>query len=534
MSKVLRPHLTQICLILLAVFLVFGVALSFSFVSLDDSRHLQDNPAVAQFSLEGLKNIWSRPYFGMYAPMTYTLWSGQMAFSKLIGQSENSAVIFHLSNILLHSLNALLVYALLLQLGVKKSFAAIASLIFALHPLQVESVAWVSSFRDLLSAFWGLLFLNLLIPTILLPKQSVWRQILLSFLFLAALLAKPSAVILVCLTLFCFYFLRKKLRFSDVVSIVLWGLMAVAMTVIMKKMQPDTSVDLAPGFGERILLSLQAISFYVQKILWPAGLTPDYGLSPTYILTNWQNQGWAYVTFALAALGIGATLWFAGRKKPWTLGLVFALISILPYTGLVIFNFQNVSIVADRYLYFAMIGVGWSFVSLLAMPQVPQKIDVGLGTIIVMILATLTFQQSGVWKNDENLFTHMLHTNDRSFYAYGGLGNLLVVQGKAKEAQPYLEKAIALRPAYPQAIANLGRSLEMQGKPQDALPKYVQAINIDRNFVGAYISLADLLLRAGRLKEAMETVAHGLEIAPQSGELREILRDIRSQETKSQ
>ncbi|WP_413290397.1 tetratricopeptide repeat protein [Bdellovibrio sp. HCB337] len=532
MQKLFRLHSTNIGLIIFAIILVFGISLTYSFVSLDDYRHLHDNPAMSEFSFENLKSIWSKSYFGMYAPVTYTVWSGQMAFAKWLGGDEIPSAVFHFGSVLLHTLNTILVYFLLQRLGLRKTYAVIAALIFSLHPVQVESVTWVSSFRDLLAAFWGLLFLNGLMHAISSEGHKLLRSLYLGLFLLFALLSKPSAVVFVPLAILCFSTLRIKPQKVESLWLAVWALMAIAVTMIAKTIQPDNSVDLVPVFSDRILLSLHALSVYAQKIFWPVGLTPDYGLSPLFVLNSWQKEGFAYGTFILALLGVTSALWFTYRNKSWAQGLLFALIALVPYSGFIIFNFQNVSTIADRYLYISMIGIAWCISSILASPRWPQKLGVVFGALAIMTLAGISFQQNSIWKNDETLFTHMLQSNPRSFYGYGGLGNLLLVQGKTNEALPLLQKAVELRPTYPQALTNIGRVFELQGKPQEALPKYIQAINIDPNFVGAYISLADLLVRAGRLAEARETVAHGFTIAPNSRELHDIWKDIEAKQQK--
>jgi tetratricopeptide (TPR) repeat protein len=532
LKKLVQSHFLAISLISIVIAATFSSTLSHEFVKFDDYHHLHENPAITNFSLDGLMKIWSEPYFGLYAPVTYTFWGAEYTFSKwLMGlhpgfPASPSPVIFHATNVLFHLLNALLVYWLLIQLGLRISSAAIGALVFAIHPVQVESVAWVSSFRDLLAAFWGLLYLNFTLKTFrndsnLVNWLVVIRGLGLTVLLMLAILSKPSAIIFVAFAPLLLYLVGWRPQILSLFVMAIWSLLACIFTVVAKQIQPDASVDIIPVPWERIFLAIHSISFYARTILWPSALNPDYGLNSTYLLNIWRTLDLPLLAAAAIVITLGFIGWFAWNHNPWAIGLLLAVLGVAPYSGILIFNFQNVSIVADRYLYLPMIGVGLCFAAVTVGTK--EKIFnptrfIATGALIIL-LGILSYQQSFYWQNDETLFTRMTQLNHRSFYGYNGLGSVALLKGQNEIAITLLQKAVDLRDSYLPARYNLARALQAQGNYKDALKNYIHSINIDPLFIDSYRDLAGLLLLEGRIAEAKDTVDHGLQKCPSSADL---------------
>jgi tetratricopeptide (TPR) repeat protein len=534
----------------MSIILVFASTLRFEFVNFDDYDHLHKNPSVVDFNLERLPKIWTEPHFGLYIPVTYTLWGLEFRFAKWLADLDEdplslpSPFIFHGTNVLFHTFNALLVYWLLLQLSLGISAAVIGALIFALHPVQVESVAWISSFRDLLAAFWGLLFLNFTLktfrdPSALTKGPRTMEGLSLTVLLILAILSKPTAVIFTVFAPLLLYLQewRPQRRGLGIVNMwfFLWLCLTCTFTAIAKQIQYDANVDLNPQLWERILLSFHSLTFYARSILWPSQLSPDYGLNPAYLLNMWHATGWPIFTTALSAVLVSAVSGLAWRRHPWAMGLLLAILGLAPYLGLLSFNFQNVSLVADRYLYLPMIGMSFCFASL---PLIPRKKPLGplklsSISILLVMLAIASYQQCAYWRTNEVLYKRMTQLNARSFYGYSGLGGIALLKGENTLAIDLLRKAVELRSSYPPARYNLARALETQGKYLEALQNYVQVINIDPSFIEAYRDLANLLLLQGRLTEAKETVEHALQRDPSSVDLHSLKEEIMNANQKA-
>ena len=436
-------------IIILLILAVYGQATSFSFLVYDDPININKNPAITGPSLQKLAALWEKPHEHLYIPVTYSAWMGIASISNLIYGKLNPGL-FHFANILLHLINTLLVYAILVRLlsyfqtGKKESTsiaALLGALVFALHPAQVEPVCWATGFKDLLSAFFLLLATYVLLlahhPTKCKKAQAVKQLILVTGIYFLAILAKPQAVIfpLVIYTLLRFVLHTKP---SPILMLFmgLWLCMGLAIALLTKNVQPNP-FHISPF--QRIHIATDAALFYLGKIIFPYPLLIDYGKSLSFELSN--PFQWIYLSMALLI----AIIVYSFRHGKIVLACaVLILISVSPVLGILPFNFQRISIVADRYLYVAVL-----FFSLGLAICIKKSFSPTTVLITIMIICgygLLSFQYGSKWRDSTTLMQYTLKKNPTSKIANQDLGVALMRKGKMKEAIPYLQKAAELVP----------------------------------------------------------------------------------------
>lgn len=493
-----RDHkLAPILTVTLLTFVVFAPTLFFDFSSYDDGGHIQENPMVMNLDFAAM---WKTPYFGMYIPVTYTIWG----LTKVL--TENASA-FHALNVFFHVANAALVFWLFMQWGFRKWVSVSAALLFSLHPVQVESVAWISSFRDVLSAFWGLLFLNLVFRI----KEN-WKTVMLFPLLILSILSKPSGVVFAFVPAVYWFWQSHRLSKQQFFSTALWSSIALSLAMLAKSIQPAESLVQNPNFLERLAIMSRSLAFYSWKLLDMSDLSPDYGLSISALEQNWAKNGFPYFQIFAVVIVLGVAAYFFLRKNPIAFGIALAVLLVSPYLGIIPFNFQNTSIVADRYMYLAVIGICFSLA--VFEPRQHNKVTSVVNVVIWAIVIFMTMKQVHVWKNDKSLYSEMLAANPNSYMANNGLGNVALHANDLPLALSHFEKAVTINPGYYYARYNLARAYELAGDPGASQQQYIQTINSQPGYVPAYFGLAALMFNQRRYAEAHETAIRGLAIAP--------------------
>ena len=518
------PLTWLLSLVLVAVLLVvWSPVIDHDFVAWDDALHVYDNPRFHPVTWAHVGAFWREPYEHLYMPVTYTLWAALASLSQHMVPGPFVPGLFHTVNLLLHLGSTLMVYRLgMLLLGqrdLQKDFhtaamAAVAALIFGLHPLQVEAVAWVSGLKDVLSAWWGIMALWQYLECVRAQtgKRRCIHYGLATIAFGLALLAKPAAVVVPVLAgILATSGLGQPWR-QAVQWLAGWLLTAIVWSLWAKGQQPDTAVVSLIPLWARPLIALDAITFYLGKLFWPVALGPDYGRTPQHIF----EQGWKF-TMGLP-IGLGLLLWWK-RQSFWGLWLAAVVYSIalLPVLGFVPFLFQGHSTVADRYTYVGLlgpaIGLAWAVQHMRA-----KNVALLLSLAVLSLLGWQCSVQVRVWQNTETLFTQALRVNPRSALAHNNMGFAFAQQGRIDEAIAHYQQALRLRPDYAYTHNNLGLALAMQGKLAEAITAYTEAIRLMPNYVNASNNLGLALIRQGQPVAAIEHFTRALAITPHSAE----------------
>lgn len=511
-----RSRQTLWCLLALVglTCVVFGPTLGNAFTTWDDTIHLTANPAFNPPTLSGILQFWTRPHEQLYIPLSYSVW-GLVSFVAHSSTPDSAGIFlrpgpFHLLNLLLHAAGGCLIFQLIRQLtqARKEPFhiavAMTCAAIYLVHPLQVESVAWLSAMRDLLSVM--LCLASLVIYVRYLQSNRTGDFALSTLLFLLAMLAKPSAVILPVPAAIIHLSVRKPMRW-DMVRLAVWAIAAGTCLLVTRRAQPTADLPPIPLPG-RLLVALDATGFYIRQLFFPAWLGIDYGRTPQRLLDG--HLGWSMAVLGgLSVVGAGL---LAMRNARQRLPLAMWLLAPLPVLGLVPFAFQKISTVADRYVLLSLAGltVGIN----LLVPYRHQRRFVTAGVVVVALLGIWSIIQGTHWKNSQTLFEHALRVNPQSWLAHQSLAAAALDAGDLQSARQLASQAIKLNEHYAAAMITLGNVALHRGDLSAAEIRFTSALEQEPENGAAMTNLAAVLAQTQRLDAARPLAAKAVELNP--------------------
>ncbi len=508
-----------VAVIVAACLLVYGRTATFPFVAYDDNLHVTDNPYLDPPTWASVGHFWTHAYEYLYVPLSYSLFALLALVSRIHSGSPLSATgvtldphVFHTANIALHTINALVVYALLRHLRLGPVPALVGSLVFALHPLQVESVVWVSELRGLLSATFALGCLLAYVRGG--EKLSPAAYIVATLLFAAALLAKPSAVT-VPISAFALgvAFCGRPWRMC-LAHIAPWLAGCCALLVATSGLQSVPAASIPP-IWQRPLIAGDALAFYAAKMFVPFGLAIDYGRTPSFVLAN----GFVYAT-AAAGLALLVIAYAARRRASWAfIGIALAVIGLLPVLGLVPFGFQIHSTVADRYAYLALLGP--AYVSAALTSHVRGRV-IAVPALLLACLAALAFARVGDWRSTPALMRSELVMYPASLVATEALGpiadmnrgNELLDKGQASEALAAYDRAAAAEPNLPKLHYNRGNAYIQIGQFDRAVVDFVAETALRPSYAPAYVNAGIAMINLRRPKDGAAQIEKAIAIGP--------------------
>ena len=500
-------------LVLFLTMIVFIPVCDHDFLGYDDGINVYDNEYVTTFSTDNLLHFWKEPHLKLYIPVTYSLWSLQAKVAHIFSEDDETSLdpqVFHSTNLLFHLLNTTLLFFILQRLLGNSWAAAIGAVFFALHPVQVEKVAWVSGFRGLLSSFFALMALWLYLVyskprTRLIKTQHLYFLALISFLL--AMLSKPSAVIVpLLIAIIARWHLHKKLPQIGR-ELFPWVVCALPIILVTKLAQPMAPYPGLITFCKRFLVAGDAISFYVYKLMLPIALGPDYGRTPEFVFTH----DWIYITGVLPYLLAGAMFWYP--KRPLLLVVSLFVTALLPVLGLISFNFQQVSTVADRYLYLAMLGPAYGLGWLLTQYHDKIAFRVILALVITGI-AIKSMNQVQYWQTPITVDLNAVQVNPNSWFFYNNLGRAYEAIGKSDKAIESYQKSAELKPGYEIPFINLGAHYKNQGLYPQAIDYFNKAIAARPSLASAYNDLGSIYSELHDFEKAKEHFLKSIAINP--------------------
>jgi hypothetical protein len=431
-----RPIL-RACFVFLLLLLItasFGRTVGAPFLLYDDPQHVMNNVWLKEGSFW---NFWQQPYFGLYIPVTYTLWT---ALYKL----SSAAWAFHLANVLIHVLNAGLCF-LILRRRFSWAPSLVAAGVFALHPMQLETVAWVACGRDLIGAAFGLAALQFALSS----RRRLWPFAVVCFVL--GTLAKPSLVVL---PVALFILKPKYWRQSA-----FWLLACLPIIYITSQVQAGfVASHLEPlAIPERLLIVGDALGFYLGKLIYPWPMLPDYSRALNVVL---QQQLWL-TTMALSLIFLVATgvVWKI-KGLQFIRGPLLFVVFAAPMLGFLPFLAQAQSTVADHYIYLSMLGLAYVAANLIEAKRWAVYPVVGLA----LIWSTLNWSESEHWLSDRNVFTHILEHNPNSYLAHANLGVMDFQASDMTSAERHFLSAIKLEPLLAIAPSNLAQLYWLTGQ----------------------------------------------------------------------
>jgi tetratricopeptide (TPR) repeat protein len=514
-----------VCFALVAItWLVFGQTLRHDFVSYDDHVYIQDNPIVRNgLSAEGLIWAFTHKHASNWHPLT-TL--SHMVDCQFFGLNAGG---HHFSNVLLHSIAVVLLFLVLQRMtGAFWQSAFVASL-FAIHPLHVESVAWVSERKDVLSAVFFMLTLGAYARYVRTP--SFGRYLAIALFFALGLMSKPMLVTMPFVLLLLDYwplhrFDTKSSSWSWLVleKVPLFALSAASCVVtIFAQKTAVSSLEELP-FSFRISNAVVTYVAYLWQMLWPTKLAVfyphPYGRLPL---------GQILLTAGLLVM-ITVFVLVLRRNHPYVVtGWFWYLVMLLPVIGIIQVGVQAR---ADRYTYLPHIGLylalTWTAVDLTAFLRRRREIIGFAATALIGLLSWCAWKQTGYWKNSEALWTHTLAVTSNNSVAHNNLGLLRMQEGRADDAIAHYQEALRIRseraetrnsPANALIYNNLGNAMLTKGLPDQAIAYYNRALAIRPDYGDGHYNLGCALLKKGEADEAIAQWQKALVIQPQDGEI---------------
>ena len=495
-------------LIVLLVFLAYLPALRGGFIW-DDDVYVTDNPLLT--APDGLRRIWfSMDSPSQYFPLTYTVFRIERSLWGL-----NPAG-YHGVNISLHAINALLVWLLLKRLRVPGAW--LAGALFALHPVQVESVAWITELKSILSLFFILLTLFCWIEFVGERSRRFWYWLALVF-YAPALFSKTTACTLPAALLLILWLKTKPIdwrRLAQVVPFLAMGLGMGLLTVWWERFHQGTQGKLfSMGLRERILVASHALWFYAGKLFWPVNLTFSY---PRWAIEPAQPSAYGWLVMGI---GLGAAIYFTRRfvGRSVEVATLFYVATLSPLLGFVMLYTFRYTFVADHYQYVASIGlIALAAAGItIAFKTKPFLKLAGCGALL-LTLGILTWRQAGIYRNLETLWRDTLAKNPDCLMAHNNLGLLLRNQGRTEEAMEHCQKAIQINPNDLETLNNLGAALAAQSRFEEAIKNFRKAIQINPNFSEALDNLGVALAAKGQFDEAIENFRKAIQIKPNNSE----------------
>jgi len=498
---------------IIIVLVAMGAALPtvwFPFVDWDDGPNVLQNPWLNPPTLQGLIASWKAPYYGIYAPVTRTVW---FLLARASGTTPDPHI-FHTANVIVHVLNVLLVYTLLLRLVQHVGAASLGALLFALHPLQAEPVSWVTGMKDLLGAFLSLCAILAYVRYAQSHahdgKRYLWYTTA-SAAYLLALLAKPAGV---CVPLMAWILdvgmIRRSVR-QATLALVPWLLPIAPIAWVTAAAEKANSLVPYTRWSVRPLVAADALGFYLVKLVWPASLCMDYGRTPHVVL----QSPWRFAALSAPALLAGAAWLLRRRAVALTVAIGLFAGALLPVLGLVPFAYQSYSTTADRYVYLAMLAPALAGAWFVATYRRAWIVAIACGTLLLS--AILFAAQEQTWRSSQALFEHALRINPRSSIANNNVGVMELTEGRYDAALKHFRQALQTAPQYPEAHYNLGLLYARIGRTAAAQEEFRAVIRWKPDYAMAYNDLGVLLLQQGRLDEARSCFQKALQLQPNAG-----------------
>jgi Flp pilus assembly protein TadD len=531
MSKKINNSLdnqTKILIVYIALTIVtlavFWQVNLYDFINFDDQVYVTQNSHIwSGISLDSLRWAFSTKYFDLWHPL---VWISFMLDYKLVGLNAGG---YHITNLILHILSALLLFWLFNRMTGAIWKSAFVAAIFALHPLHVESVAWISERKDVLGAFFWMLTLCLYVYYT--EKPVIKRYLLVVFCFILALMSKPMVVTLPVILILLDYWPLKRFEskktennLTDIVPAKvsrwpLWEkipfLILSAALVIMTLYSPDKpSLKVFP-LGSRIANMPVALVTYLEKTLWPHDLAIFYPFSEQ--LPIWQVLG-----AAAGILLISAAVIIMMRRLPYLfVGWLWYVITLLPVIGILqVGGFS----MADRYDYLPSIGIAvmlaWGIPLFFESGNTRKKILFPAGVFFIAILSLLTWQQCGYWKNSITLFNHALRVTKNNYLVHNNIAPSLAEEGKIEEAIYHYSEAIRLMPD--NVLNNMGNILynnrgganAQLGRYPLALEDFNKAIRLQPHYADSYYFRGNTYVNMGQYQLAIEDYNKAIALKP--------------------
>jgi len=515
-----RQKLIVYLVIIVVTLAVFWQVNHYDFVNFDDQVYVTENTHIQSgITLEGFRWAFSTKDTGLWNPL---VWLSLMFDYQL---HDLNAGGYHLTNLILHVMSALLLFWLFNRMTGAIWRSAFVAAFFALHPLHVESVAWIAERKDVLSAFFWMLTLCLYVYYT--EKPVIRRYLLVLFCFACALMSKPMVITLPIVMILLDYWPldrlqsdKKKLSETKIAGIIpLWQLkekitffiLSAFIAFITLYAPNKPSVKHFP-LSSRVANALVSFVTYLEKTFWPHDLAVFYPFPD-------QIPAWEVLFASLLILVICTAVIVAAKRLPYLfVGWLWYAITILPVIGIIQISSSAPYAMADRYHYLPSIGIGimlaWGIPLLFPREDIRRIILFPVGIIIVTIMSFLSWNQCGYWKDNYELFNHALQVTKDNNLAHNSFGRSLLIKGKIEEAIDHFNEAIRLKPDNILSYYNRGAAYAKSGRHQRATEDYTQAIRLKPDYADAYNNRGLSFGELGQHQLAIENYTEAILLKP--------------------
>ncbi len=516
-------------LLIAAIVIVYAPVRHYDFVQVDDPKYVTENPNVAQgLTLPGIVWAFTARHGGYWIPLT---WLSYMVDVQISGMNAGA---LHVTNVLLHIANSLLLFGLLWSMTGALGRSAFVAALFAIHPLHVESVAWITERKDVLSTLFWLLAIWAYVAYVRRPGVGHYLMVLVWFAL--GLMAKPMLVTLpFALLLLDVWPLRRvdlgagtAGRFKNAlmgrrtvwVRLVREKVPMIALAAVLSAVtftaqgEAVAGLDVFP-FVLRIENALISNVAYLGKMIWPAHLVVLYSFPQS--IPGWTTAGAFLVLVAISAVAV-----LAARRRPYlAVGWLWYLGTLVPVIGLVQVGLQSM---ADRFTYVPLIGIfiivawgAWDLLERVPYRRIALPAAAGIAVLTCTVIARGQVQY---WKDNVTLWTHETEftLNMDTYHAHISLGTILRDQGRFDEAFGHFSEAMRLNPDSAEAQHEMGLLLARQGKFDEAIASLFEAVRLKADFPEAQRDLGLMLSRQRRAGEAIDHLSIAVRLKPASAE----------------
>ena len=499
-----------VCLVLAAItFAVFGQTAGFGFVNFDDDVYVYENARIASgLGLKSLASILTHADCNLYHPLTMLSLMGDYQIHGLHAGG------YHLTNVLLHTASVILLFLVLRQMTGALWRSAFVAAVFAIHPLRVESVAWVAERKDVLSGLFFMLTIGAYVRYARRPWSPA-RYGLVVLLFALGLMAKPMLVTLPVVLLLLDYWPLRRVESRKLSRLVLEKLPLLALSAVWcvatllaqnKSIQSSGSFSLPHRLGN----ALAACIIYLGQMVWPAGLA---------VLYPYPNMGlpsWEVALAGILLAGFSAVAVWRRRAQPWLLvGWLWYLAMLLPVVGVVQVGTQAH---ADRYTYLPQIGVyvavTWLAAEWGAKWRMSRMAIGGLMTVLLGALIICAWKQTVYWHDSETLWAHTIACTTGNYEARSNLGSTLLDKGKVDNAIIQFQEALRIDPRPANIHNNLGIALYQKGRLDESVAEFQKALQLDPDNAKTHNNLGRAFLQKGNAAEAIAHFQQALQLEP--------------------
>jgi tetratricopeptide (TPR) repeat protein len=513
------PMLGLCLLLIVSLAAVYGRAVYFDFVDFDDQIHVVNNPMVpGGLTWGGIKWAFTTSHAGYWCPMTWI--SFMLDWEIFRGRAGG----FHFTNIVLHIANTLLLFWVLRRYTKALWASFFVAALFGLHPLHVESVAWVTERKDVLSTLFWMLTMMAYLRYV--ERGTAWRYVIILACFALGLMAKPMVITLPFVLFIMDFWPLKRLWPEEGAGVPIFRLIiekipllilssaSSCATFVAQKIGGSVANSSVFPLGYRVGNALVSYCDYILKMFRPVELAVFYP-HPSAGIAIWKIAASAAVLLAITAVVL-----LLRRRRYLLTGWLWYLGTLVPVIGLVQVGRQAM---ADRYTYIPLTGLFIMLVWLagdITGKWRNRAYLAGLaGSIILGTLGVMAFRQVGYWRDTMSLFTHTAAVTTDNYLAYSSLGTIYAHNGDFERARSNIEKVMKVNVKEIDVLYNVAKCLDMMGRADEAIEYYNRILAITPGETDTYIALAEMESKRGNFERAMAMYREGLRYHPENGDL---------------